>query len=159
MNFPTVILSWWISVRWISHRSRCDYPRSEYAKQIREQRAAPHCTSQGMPTTLWYSGFTAGFKTSIKPRPFTVWRELHFYISGGTVEPTAYSFHWAFDHNFTPPDPQVKSFTPQNCVICKIFLSLFKSLNPSNISHSCAHFLGTNELIRKFQQSAPHHGS
>ena len=76
----------WMYERWISHRSRCDYPRSEYAKQIREQRAAPHRTSQVMPTTLWYSGFTPGFKTSIKPRPFTVWRELHFYISGAELQ-------------------------------------------------------------------------
>ena len=39
-----------------------------------------------------------------------------------------------FVKNFTQPDFQAKSFTPQQCIICDIFLQI-DSVNASNINN------------------------
>jgi len=40
-----------------------------------------------------------------------------------------------FVKNFTHPDFQAKSFTPQKCVICDSFFSQINSVNASNINN------------------------
>ena len=51
-----------------------------------------------------------------------------------------------FVKNFTHPEFQAKSFTPQKCVICDIFFSQINSVNASNINN-LGIFLVINELI------------
>ena len=50
-----------------------------------------------------------------------------------------------FVKNFTHPDFQAKSFTPQKCVICDSFFSQINSVNASNIDNLVNFWL--NELI------------
>ena len=55
-----------------------------------------------------------------------------FYV--GVVSVNSFS-NMEFVKNFTHPDFQAKSFTPQKCVICDIFFSQINSVNASNINN------------------------
>ena len=52
--------------------------------------------------------------------------------SKGKIQPDA---DMIFVQNFTQPDFQAKSFTPQKCVICDSFFLRINSVNASNINN------------------------